>query len=66
MDTEMIATVFGASTVLTLVAFWLHGRFAGSEGRPGSASMLAFVVGWLGALTAILTGGFLLLVTVNR
>lgn len=62
MDTQAIGAVFGGSAVLTLVAFWLHRRRAGSEGRPGAASMLAFVLGWLSALTALLTGAFLLLV----
>jgi hypothetical protein len=66
MDTQMIGTVCGASAGLTIVAFWLHGRLAGAEGRPGLASMLAFVLGWLGALTALLTGAFLLLVVLSR
>jgi len=65
MDTQAIGAVFGGSAVSTLVAFWLHHRLAGSEGRPGAASMLAFVLGWLSALTALLTGAFLLLVAVG-
>ena len=66
MDIEAISTVFGASAVLTFIAFWLHGRLAGSAGRPGGVSMLAFVFGWLNALTALLTGAFLLIVAVAR
>ncbi len=65
MGTQTIGMVFGASAALTVVAFWLHGRLAGAEGRPGATSMLAFVLGWLGALTAVLTGAFLLLVAVR-
>ena len=57
--------VFGASVVLTLVSFWLHSRLAGTAGRPGVASMLAFVLGWLSALTALLTGAFLLTVAMS-
>jgi hypothetical protein len=66
MDTQAIGTVFGISVVLTVVAFWLHRRLAGSAGRPGGASMAAFVLAWLGALMALLTGAFLLMVAVSR
>ena len=66
MDVWTIATVFGASAALTIVAFWLHSRLAGGAGRPGLASMLAFVLGWLSALTALVTGAFLLMVAVTR
>lgn len=66
MDTQMIGMTFGASVLLTVVSFWLHGRLAGTAGRPGAASMLGFVLGWLSALTALLTGAFLLLVAVSR
>jgi hypothetical protein len=65
MDSEAISTVFGTSAVLTFISFWLHGRLAGTAGRPGAASMLAFVFGWLSALTALLTGAFLLLLAVS-
>ena len=65
MDTQTIGTIFGASAVVTVVSFWLHGHLAGSEGRPGAASMIAFVLGWLSVLTALLTGTFLLVVTVR-
>jgi len=66
MDIQTIGAVFGSSVVLTIVAFWLHGRLAGPEGRPGLVSMLAFVFGWLSALTALLTGAFLLVVVATR
>jgi hypothetical protein len=66
MDTQSIGAVFGGSAVLTIVAFWLHRRLAGSAGRPGGASMAAFVLVWLGAMTALLTGAFLLMVAVSR
>ena len=66
MDLQTIGMVFGASVVLTVGSFWLHGRLAGTAGRPGAASMLAFVLGWLCALTALLTGAFLLMVAVSR
>ena len=65
MDTQTIGTIFGGSAVVTVVSFWLHGRLAGTEGRPGAASMMAFVVGWLSVLTAVLTGTFLLMVAVR-
>ena len=61
----MIGAIFGASAVLTVVSFWFHGRLAGHEGRPGAASMGAFVLGWLSVLTALLTGAFLLMVAVS-
>jgi hypothetical protein len=66
MDTQTIATVFGGSVIVTIAAFWLHRQLAGSAGRPGAASMAAFVLGWLAVLTALLTGAFLLLVVVSR
>ena len=65
MDRQTIGMIFGASVVLTVVSFWLHGRLAGTAGRPGAASMLAFVLGWLSALTALLTGAFLLMVATS-
>jgi hypothetical protein len=66
MDTQAIGTVFAGSAVLTIVAFWLHRRLAGSAGRPGGASMAAFVLAWLSALAAFLTGTFLLIMAVSR
>ena len=66
MDLQTIGMVFGAPAVLAVVSFWLHGRLAGTAGRPGAASMLAFVLGWLSALTAILTGVLLLMVAMSQ
>jgi hypothetical protein len=66
MDTQTISMVFGGSAVFTIVAFWLHRRLAGTGERAGATSMAAFVLGWLGALTAILTGTFLLIMAVSR
>ncbi len=60
VDTATIATIFAASAASSATAFWAHGRLAGESGRPGAASMAAFVVGWLAMLTALLTGIFLI------
>lgn len=60
MDTQGILALFFAALVLTVASFWLHGRLAGPVGKPGCLSMSAFVLGWIWALTALLTGGFLL------
>jgi hypothetical protein len=65
MDLQTITTVFVGAVILTIVSFWLHARLAGTHGRPGPVSMAAFVLGWLGVLTAVCTGGFLLLVAVR-
>ncbi len=59
VDTTAILSTCLASSLLTLVAFAAHGRLAGSGERPGCLSMIAFVMGWLALLTAILTGVFL-------
>jgi hypothetical protein len=66
MDLQTIGIVFIGSVGLTVLSFWLHARLAGAAGRPGPASMAAFVLGWLCALTALLTGGFLLMVALSR
>ncbi|MCC6178855.1 MAG: hypothetical protein IT305_26405 [Chloroflexi bacterium] len=65
MDSQMIGMVFGGSVICTVAAFWLHARLAGTVGRPGLASMFAFVLGWLSALTALLTGLFLLVLALR-
>ncbi len=65
MDTLTIAAVFAGSVVLAIAAVWLHQRLAGDTGRPGAASMVAFVVGWLAVLTALFTGLFLVTVLVG-
>jgi hypothetical protein len=55
-----ILAVCVASCVVAIVAFVAHRRLAGTAERAGLASMLAYVLGWLAVLTAIITGGFLL------
>jgi hypothetical protein len=47
MNLQAIIGVFVGSVILTVLSFWLHGRLAGAHGRPGPASMAAFVLGWL-------------------
>lgn len=59
MDRTAITALFGAASLLAVLAFRAHRRFAGTEGRPGPLSMAAFVVGWLASLAALLTGLFL-------
>ena len=66
MDFETIVKVFGGGIVMTVVSFWLHSRLAGTEGRPGPASMFAFVLGWLSVMTTVITGVFLLVVLLRQ
>jgi hypothetical protein len=66
MDTQSIGIAFGSSTVLTFVSFWLHARLAGTGERVGPVSMAAFVFGWLCAITALITGVFLLMFAIMR
>jgi hypothetical protein len=66
MDFQTIVGVFVGAVVATVVSFWLHARFAGTGERAGPVSMAAFVLGWLCVITAVLTGTFLLMVTVTR
>jgi hypothetical protein len=61
MDTTAIVGTFIGSVVVAVLAFTAHRRLAGTGERPGCISMIAFVIGWLAALTALLTGFFLLL-----
>lgn len=46
--------------IVAVAAFIGHGRLAGSGERPGCISMIAFVIGWLAVLLALITGIFLL------
>ncbi|MGE3272478.1 MAG: hypothetical protein AB7P40_27280 [Chloroflexota bacterium] len=66
MDTQGILTVFVGGIIMIVVSFWLHHKLAGSEGRPGLASMLAFVLGWLSVMTTLITGIFLLVVLLRQ
>ena len=60
MDTRTITGLFFAASVLAVAAFAAHRRLAGTGERAGCLSMLAFVVGWLAVVTAVMTGVFLL------
>jgi hypothetical protein len=66
MDLQTIGYVSLGSFILCIFSFWLHGRLAKPDERAGPVSMFAFVVGWLAALTAILTGGFWLAAALRR
>jgi hypothetical protein len=44
---------------VAVVAFVAHRRLAGTGERPGLVSMIAFVIGWLAVLLALITGLFL-------
>jgi hypothetical protein len=59
MDTRAIVSTFVVACVVTVLAFIAHRRLAGSGERPGLVSMIAFVIGWLGLLLALITGVFL-------
>ncbi len=59
MDTRAIVTTFLVSCVVAVGGFVAHGRLAGNAERPGLVSMIAFVVGWLAVLLAVITGLFL-------
>ena len=59
MDTRAIVTAFGAACVVAVLAFIAHRRLAGSGEHPGLVSMIAFVIGWLAMLLALITGVFL-------
>jgi hypothetical protein len=60
MDTTAISITCVCATVVAIIAFVAHRRLAGLTERPGCISMIAFVVGWLAVLTALITGLFLL------
>jgi hypothetical protein len=60
VDTRAIVTTFIVACVVAVGAFRAHGRLAGAGERPGLLSMIAFVVGWLAVLLALITGLFLI------
>jgi len=60
MDTRAIVITFVVACCVMVGAFVAHGRLAGTGERPGCISMIAFVIGWLGVLLAVITGLFLL------
>jgi len=59
VDTRAIISAFVGACIVAVLAFMAHGRLAGPGERPGLVSMLAFVVGWLAVLLALITGVFL-------
>jgi cytochrome c oxidase assembly factor CtaG len=59
MDTRAIVSTFAVACVVAVLAFIAHRRLAGSGERPGLVSMIAFVIGWLALLLALITGVFL-------
>jgi hypothetical protein len=59
VDTRAIVTTFVLACILAVAAFFAHGRLAGTGERPGCISMVAFVIGWLAVLLALITGLFL-------
>lgn len=66
MDFQTIVWVCIGSVAVTVSCFWLHTRLAGTGEHVGPVSMATFVVAWLAVITAILTGTFLVIVTVTR
>ena len=66
MSTGAIVLTFLGSIALMVLSLWGHRRLAGDLGRPGCASMGAFVLSWVFGIAAALTGVFLLLVLVGR
>jgi hypothetical protein len=59
MDMRAIVATFVVACVVAVLAFLAHRRLAGTAERPGCASMIAFVIGWLAVLLAVITGLFL-------
>ncbi|MBV9581234.1 MAG: hypothetical protein JO057_21850 [Chloroflexi bacterium] len=60
MQTGAIVAVFGGACVVAILAFVAHRRLASGRERAGLLSMLAYVLGVLAVITALITGGFLL------
>jgi hypothetical protein len=59
-ESQTILGVFAGSCGLAIAAFVAHRRLAGTGERAGCTSMVAFVAAWIGILTALITGAFLL------
>ena len=66
MATPAIVTTFLVSVALMVVSLWGHRRLAGATGRPGCASMGAFVLSWLFGIAAAVTGLFLVAMLFGR
>jgi hypothetical protein len=60
MQPGAIVGVCLGSLVVALLAFMAHHRLARGRERAGLLSMLAYVLGVVAVLTALITGGFLL------
>jgi hypothetical protein len=60
LNAQAILLTFIVSCVVAVLAYIAHRRFAGTGQRAGCVSMIAFVVVWLAALTALITALFLL------
>jgi len=60
MQPGAILAVCVASCVVAVAAFVAHRRLARGAERAGLLSMLAYVLGVVAVLTALITGGFLL------
>ncbi|MBV9323786.1 MAG: hypothetical protein JO352_08380 [Chloroflexi bacterium] len=60
MQPGTILVVCLGACVVAVVAFIAHRRLAGTAERAGLLSMLAYVLGVLAVITAVITGGFLL------
>lgn len=61
MDTTAIGGVFAASTILAVGLLWLHRRLSGQGEQVRGVSLVPLAFGLLFALTAVITGGFLLM-----
>jgi len=60
MQPGAILVVCLASIAVAVAAFAAHRRLARGAERAGLLSMLAYVLGVVAVLTALITGGFLL------
>jgi hypothetical protein len=60
MQTDAILAVCLGSVAVAVLALVAHGRLARGRERAGLLSMLAYVLGVIAVLTALITGGFLL------
>ncbi len=60
MQAVAILAVCLGSVVVAVLGFIAHSRLARGHERAGLLSMLAYVVGVIAVLTALITGGFLL------
>lgn len=60
MQADAILAVCLGACVVAVLAFSAHRRLARGVERAGLVSMLAYVLGVIAVLTALITGGFLL------